>query len=462
MIFFPNGEKKMNNRRTFIKQAAAVFVLAPAVKLFGAEAPSKRINVAIIGCGTMGGGNMHAFMRDPRCRVTVVCDPVTELKDYGYGARSRGWGGRLAFKRQVDAFYKDNACRAVADWREVVADPTVDAVVVTTPDHWHALIAIAAMKNGKHVYCQKPMSLGVSEGIAMTRTAKEKGVVFQIGSQQRSSSEFRVAAEFIQNGYLGKCMECDIGLPGGRGPYWGYAPDKTAKRFPAYFGDEAMWNMWQGPAQHWDNNTFYPIIHQPMCWRSNSRTGGGMITDWGAHHIDILHWALGCDRSGPVAVENMKHEGFLKGEFLDWAGEYSFDLVYANGFRAHVSNRFRNGLTFHGEKGDLFVTRGRLDRPDFLRKWNEKKDLKPNEIHLHKSRGSHESDFLDGIFDRKWHTATDCEIGHRSISACHIANICERLGISGAKWDPAAERFVGNDAANAMLEVKHHNGWKLG
>ena len=426
--------------------------------------PSERVNLAVIGCGTMGRGNMEAFLRDPRVQVVAVCDPVSELKDYGYSPRGRGWGGRIAFKRMVDAHYKNNACRAVTDFREIANDPGIDAVCVTTPDHWHALVALACMKKGKHVYCQKPMTLGVSEGIEMTRVAKETGVTFQVGSQQRNASEFRVAAEWVRNGYLGDCMECEVGLPGGRGPYWGYSGDRTPRKAPEYFAPDGMWNLWQGPAAHHDGNKFIPIIHNPMCWRSNSRTGGGMITDWGAHHIDILHWALGVERGGPVAIENFKSDGFGKDALLDWAGDYSFDLVYANGFRAYVSNRFSNGLKFKGSKGNVFVTRGRLDRPEFLKKWNEKRDLGPNEVHLYKSEGghNHESDFIDGIYGNR-PVATDCEIGHRSISACHIANICERLGLSRLEWDPSAECFKGAnaDSANALLEVKHHNGWTL-
>ena len=426
--------------------------------------PSERVTLAIIGCGTMGRGNMEAFLQDPRVQVVAVCDPVTELKDYGYSPQHRGWGGRIAFKRIVDAHYKNNSCRACVDYREIADDPTIDAVVVTTPDHWHALNAIACMKKGKHVYCQKPMSLGVSEGQEMVRIAKKMGVTFQVGSQQRSASEFRVAAEWIRNGYLGACTSCEVGLPGGRGPYWGYPADRTPRKAPDYFGSERMWNLWQGPAEHHAGNVFIPAIHGPMCWRSNSRTGGGMITDWGAHHIDILHWALGVERGGPVGVENFKSDGFGTDPLLDWAGFYSFDLVYANGFRAHVSNHYANGLRFKGEKGEVFVCRGRLDRPEFLKKWNEKKDLGPNEQRLYRpSNGhNHESDFIDGIYENR-PIATDCEIGHRSISACHIANICERLGLSALAWNPDLERFTGAnaEAANTLLEVKHSNGWKL-
>ena len=455
------------SRRAFLGGSLALGALGGCATGYGTPRrpqASDRVTVAIIGCGTMGRGNMEALLADPRVQVVAVCDPVTELKEYGYGKDSRGWGGRLAFKRMVDAHYKTSGCRAVADFREIADDPTIDAVVVTTPDHWHALIALACMKRGKHVYCQKPMSLGVSEGIEMTRVAKATGVTFQVGSQQRSSSEFRVAAEWIRNGYLGTCMECEIGLPGGRGPYWGYPADRTPRTAPDYFAPKGMWDLWQGPAAHHDGNVFIPVVHGPMCWRSNSRTGGGMITDWGAHHIDILQWALGVERSGPVAVENFKSDGFGADPLLDWAGEYSFDLVYANGFRAHVSNRFANGLRFKGEKGEVFVCRGRLDRPDFLKKWNEKRDLGANEVRLYRPENghSHESDWIDGIYANR-PIATDCEIGHRSISACHVANICERLGLSQLRWNPDAERFVGAnaEAANALLEVKHHNGWSI-
>ncbi len=458
------------SRREFLGGVGAFpFVFGGCASLFDAATarrplPSERVTLAIIGCGTMGRGNMEAFLQDPRVQVVAVCDPVTELKDYGYSPQHRGWGGRIAFKRIVDAHYKNNSCRACVDYREIADDPTIDAVVVTTPDHWHALIAIACMKKGKHVYCQKPMSLGVSEGQEMVRVAKKMGVTFQVGSQQRSASEFRVAAEWIRNGYLGACTSCEVGLPGGRGPYWGYPADRTPRKAPDYFGSERMWNLWQGPAEHHAGNVFIPAIHGPMCWRSNSRTGGGMITDWGAHHIDILHWALGVERGGPVGVENFKSDGFGTDPLLDWAGSYSFDLVYANGFRAHVSNRYANGLRFKGEKGEVFVCRGRLDRPEFLKKWNEKKDLGPNEQRLYRpSNGhNHESDFIDGIYENR-PIATDCEIGHRSISACHIANICERLGLSALAWNPDLERFTGAnaEAANTLLEVKHSNGWKL-
>ncbi len=421
--------------------------------------PSERINVALIGCGIMGVINIGVFMQDSRVQVTAVCDPIMEAPKYSYDAKMIG--GAKSEAQRVDGFYKAKGCRIVRDFREIVNDPTIDAVVVATPDHWHAIIAIAAMKAGKHVYCQKPMSLGVDEGQEMVRAAKASGVTFQVGSQQRSASEFRVAAEWIRNGYLGECKECWIGLPAFNGNVWGHTYDRRRLPAPEYF-DPGMWDLWQGPARHWDGNVFIPGIHEPMCWRWNSRTGGGNITDWGAHHFDILHWAIDKERTGPVAIENVK-TNVTDDEVFDWADKYSFDMVYDNGFVAHVSSSNPNGLRFKGAKEEMFVTRGKLKRPDSLKKWNEKRDLGPNEVHLYKSANghSHESDFIDGIYENR-PISTDCEIGHRSITPAHLANICERLRISGLKWDPVKEQVVGNDAADRMLHVEHHNGWTLG
>ncbi len=136
--------------------------------------------------------------------------------------------------------------------------------------------------------------------------------------------------------------------------------------------------------------------------------------------------------------------------------------MYANGFRAHVSNRYANGVKFKGEKGDVFVTRGRLNRPEFLKKWNEKKDLSGRDVHLYRPRGgvSHEMDFIDAVYSGG-RTACPCSVGHRSITIAHVANICERLGLSSLKWDPVAERFPDNVEANKLAVVSHDNGWVL-
>lgn len=459
-------------RRTFLKTSAAA---APV--LFGAgcrtgrgtgwclragRRPSalSRVNLAVIGCGTMGVGNMRMFLQDPRVQVTTVCDPVLQAPYYGY--KSELTLGRGPAKARVDAFYQTKDCRATADFREVIDDPAIDAVLIATPDHWHAFQSIAAMKAGKHVYCQKPLTLGISEGREMVRVAKASGVTFQVGSQQRSASEFRVAAQWVLNGYLGSCMTCDIGLPGGNKGFWKHRTDRTPQAAPSYFDPPGMWDMWQGPAAHWEDNAFIPGIHDPMMWRCNSRTGGGQIADWGAHHFDILQWALGMDAGGPVAIENMTSDRDRSDRIFDWPANYSFDVVYANGFRARVSNAFRNGLAFHGEKGDLFVARSVLNRPDFLRKWNERRDLKGSDKRLYRPHNgcSHEMDFINAVYSGG-RTACPCETGHRSITIAHVANICLRLGLTSLKWDPVTERFPDNPDANRLAEVPYSNGWTL-
>lgn len=458
-------------RRSFLKTSAvaAPFLLGGGCRmgcgtggLTACRRPSalSRVNLAVIGCGTMGVGNMSVFLQDPRVQVTTVCDPVLRAPFYGYQAELTL--GRGPAKEQVDAFYKTKDCRAVADFREVIADPSVDAVLIATPDHWHAYQSIAAMKAGKHVYCQKPMSLGISEGQEMVRVAKASGVTFQVGSQQRSASEFRVAAQWVASGYLGDCRRCDIGLPGKNKGLWRHRTDRTPQRAPDYFTPSGMWDLWQGPAAHWENDAYIPGIHDPMMWRFNSRTGGGQITDWGAHHFDILQWALGMDKSGPVAIENMQSDLDRSDRVFDWPANFSFEIVYANGFRARVSNRFRNGLRFCGEKGDLFVTRRVLERPDFLKKWNERRDLKRSDVHLYRPYNgcSHEMDFINAVYTGG-RTACPCETGHRSITIAHMANICLRLGVSSLKWDPAAECFPDNPQANRLAHVPYANGWSL-
>ena len=465
----------MNTRREFLGFGAA----AAGLGLFNIGCtstsprrprPSDRINVAVIGCGTMALSNMNAIMQDKRVQVTCVCDPVKDALSYGYDAdwKAKWRGGRVPFMEKVDKFYNGKVCRAVADWREVVADPTIDAVMIETTDHWHAIIAIAAMKAGKHVFCQKPLTMSIAEGRRMCEVAEKTGVVFQTGSQQRSSSEFRVAAELVANGYLGDCKTCKIGLSYAHNDSHrnGFPRDaRRLKELPDHWKlTPEEWDMWQGPAMHWEDNVFIPGIHGPMVWRWSDRTGNGALPDWGAHHIDILQWALGTELGGPVAIENVESDiAETADEVFNWPCRFKFDVVYADGFRATVCDsdtaRF-NGLKFYAPKGDLFVTRGKIELPEHLKNWRED-DLLATEKHLHKSRGSHESDFVDAIFDQSWKPACPCEVGHRSITISHLANSCIKTGVKSVRWD-AAKETSDNAAINARADIKRYNGWKLG
>lgn len=460
------------NRREFLLGAGAM-ALAGCVtnRVCGRRpAPGERVTLAVIGCGTMGLGNMSAFLTDTRVQVVCTCDPVRDSRLYGYAAelKNKYRGGRVPAAEQVDKHYKQKGCRAVADWREVIADPTIDAVLIATPDHWHAIIAAAAMRAGKHVYCQKPLTMSIAEGRMLCRIAEETGVVFQVGSQQRSAREFREAAELVRNGYLGDCMRCTIGLsyPHNDSHRNGLGRDARRMKFNEYSQwqlTEEEWNMWQGPAAHWPQNELIPGIHGPMVWRWSDRTGNGALPDWGAHHLDILQWALGTEYGGPCAIENFTSDiATVADDVFSWPCGFKFDVVYSNGFRATVSDSDACGfcgLKFHSAKGDLFVERGKIIKPAHLATWKES-DLLASEVHLHKSRTSHESDFIDAIFDSTWRVACNCETGHRSITISHLANSCAKTGVSSLKWD-AARETSSVAAINARADIKRYNGWDL-
>lgn len=434
---------------------------------------SDRINVAIIGCGTQAYGNVNQLLQDPRARITVVCDPVHEAKT-GYSYDAKKPGGCVPFKQKVDAWYKDVSCRMVADWRDVIADPTIDAVVICTPDHWHAIISIAAMRAGKHVYCQKPLMLSIEEGIVMTRIAKECGVTFQVGNQGRSNPARRTASEIIRNNVLGKAKSCIVGLPGGSGGKWGHPLDTTPGPIPAYFTKE-MWDLWQGPAAHWKDNAFIPGIHEPMAWRWNKRYGNGMIADFSPHEVDTMHWAMGLERTGPVAISNMVAGEFQENrDIFTWAGSFEYDMEYATGFTAHVVSMrpgVPRGLLYQCEEGTLGLYSSKIEikdkngkdiAKDVLRDWKaayRQEDSKITRLYSPKDGHSHESDFLDGIYEGR-QVCSECEFGHRTTTTALLANICITEGRKGLKWDPVAEKFA-DPTLNRHLSCEYHNGWKL-
>jgi len=484
------------SRRSFLWAGAASsasFFIGGCISNRGprAFAANEKVNVAIIGCGRIAQStNVPGFLQDPRCRVTIACDMVRKARDYFYGARGSNFGaegfakdsksgypadicGSMVIKALVDNTYGNHDCREVFDWREVIDDPTVDAVCIATPDHWHALIAIAAMRAGKHVFCQKPMTLTIAEGQAMVRVAKETGVTFQVGNQGASNPDYRLSEEIVLNGYAGKVKGATICIPAC--DHWiGHGRSAARLPLPPHFSKEA-WDLWQGPALHWENNAYIPSIHDPTCWRFNSRYGGGMIPDFGAHEFDQLNRGLGTQLTGPVAIENMvtDYATAPDRDVFSWPAEFKFDFVFANGVRCHVrkidkENGWPRQTVFHCEKGDVGSYAGKGKVPDCLKNFKES-DLTDKDVKMHRRLAGgdgpkfHESDFLDGVIAGSQDVASTCEMGHRTISMAHIANICARLQLSSLKWDPAAERFVGPyaDEANRFLHAEYHNGWEL-
>jgi predicted dehydrogenase len=437
-------------RREVLQAGLALPLVIPASALGrnGHTAPSNRVVMAIIGTGNQGTSDMRAFLNDDRVQVVAVCDPNKESPGYWNGATA----GYQPAKRIVEAFYSARGeteykgCATYTDFREVLQRKDIDAVEVATPDHWHAYISVAAMKSGKDVYCQKPLSLTVSEGRAMANAAKKFKRIFQTGSQQRSDANFHKAAELVQNGRIGRLIAAKCGLPPGRPDYGKTADRKKPEPVPPGFD----YNMWLGPAPE---KPYAPArCHVNFRWIYDY--SGGQVTDWGGHHPDCAQWGMGTQLTGPVEIVNAKGV-FPSDELWDTATEYHFEAVYRNGVRMVVSSKERGGITFEGTEGWIWVNRGAIDASNKALLTSE---IGPNEIHLYKS-DNHYRNFIDGVVSRK-ECIAPAEVAHRSITICHLGNIAMRLGREKLKWDPDKEKIIGDTEASAMLSRPARGPWK--
>lgn len=328
------------------------------------------------------------------------------------------------------------------DFREVLARPDIDAVVIGTPDHWHSFIAIAAMKAGKPVYCEKPLTLTIDEGKKLVQVWKQTNTIFQTGSQQRSDARFRMACELVRNGRLGKLKTVEAHLP--TGPQGGPFPVLPV---PARLD----WTMWQGQVTPTD----FVTNRSHGNFRYWIEYSGGMMTDWGAHHNDIAQWGMGTDRSGPTMIEAA---GVLPKPYAPncYNTFTNFDVTYTypNGVQLLTSNKGENGVQFNGENGWIFVSRGRIGASDPKLLTDP---LPDNAVRLYVSN-DHHGNFVDGIRTGKM-PICDAEIGHRSVSVCHLGNISLRLGGKQLQWDPVKEEFVGDPEASLMLQRVQREPW---
>jgi predicted dehydrogenase len=348
----------------------------------------------------------------------------------------------------VDAFHKKEAaarfgadCAQYEDFRELIARDDIDAINIGTPDHWHALVAAAAMRAGKDVYCEKPQTLTIAEGKKLVSIWKSSGAVFQTGSQQRSDARFRLACELVRNGRIGKVKTVEARIPASAagGPF-------DVKPVPSDFN----WDFWLGPTQWTD----YILERTHGTFRYWLEYSGGMMTDWGAHHNDIAQWGLGMDRSGPIAVEaiGVRHFGH---RCYNAFQEFKVSYTYPGGITLVTTNEGENGIMFTGESGWIFVSRDRIGASD--QKLLDE-PLPSSATRLYVSDDHHQN-FIDGMRSRK-QPICDCEIGHRSASVCHIGGISMRLAGKHLAWDPVKEQF--NDPeANAMLSRPMRGNWKL-
>ncbi len=416
----------------------------------GAVAPSNRITVGIIGTGNQGTNDLRAFLSDERVQVVAVCDVNRESAGYWNGAVA----GRDPATRIVEEHYAKKSpsggykgCDIYTDFRQLLARKDLDAVEVATPDHWHAIPMIAAAKAGKHIYCQKPLSLTIAEGRAMSNAVKKYKVTFQCGSQQRSDSKFRHACELVRNGRLGKLHTVKVGQPAGHPDYGKTGDHKATEPVPEGFD----YNFWLGPAP----DAPYCPARCHVNFRWNLGYSGGQVTDWGGHHPDIAQWGMGTEHTGPVEIKNAKGKFPSRTELWNTATEYYFECIYQNGVKLIVSDKHKMGVTFEGSEGSVYVTRGAFEtNPQSL--WDS--PIAPNEIHLYESK-HHFRNFIDCIL-AKTETIAPCEVAHRSISIAHLGNIAMLLG-RDLKWDPAKERFVGDAEANKLLSRPYRAPWKL-
>jgi predicted dehydrogenase len=424
------------DRRKFLKRAAGTVAAAAFPHVVsrsvlgraGAAAPSDRITLGFIGCGKQSKHLIRSFLNSPGTQMLAACD-VDKLK----------------LQRAVDMAEKHyserkgrpyKGCKSYGDFRDLLARDDIDAVVIATPDHWHAITVIQSATAGKDIYCEKPLSQTIHEARCMVNAVRRYGRVFQTGSMQRSDWHFRLGCEFVRNGYIGEIEHVTVGVGGP-------AADKPlpAETVPDYLD----WNMWLGPAP-W--RPYHPELSPHISvdvfphWRNHSDFGGGGMTDWGAHHFDIAQWGLGMDETGPVEIipPNGKDVKVLT-------------YKYANGVT--MTRDKANGVLFTGTKGKVEVNRGHL------RTWPEKlKDQKigPDEIHLYESN-NHYVDWLDAVRKRT-KPICDIETGCRSVSVCHLGNIAYKLE-RPLKWDPKREVFIGDKDANRLLKRAKRSPWRL-
>jgi predicted dehydrogenase len=392
--------------------------------------PSKRVALAFIGVGRQGMYLLDRFLREPEVQVVGVCDVDRTRRDNA--------------KRTVDeaqqAGGSGESCASYNDHREVVGRHDIDAVVIATPDHWHAVQAIDACKARKDVYCEKPLTDTVHEARAVLEAARKYGRVFQTGSQQRVEYDgrFRTACEYVRSGRLGKLLAIYAGFPGGPSR-WCDLPEEPME-------PGLDWDRWLGPAPLRPyNSALSPRgVHDfNPGWRLYREYAGGGVTDWGSHHLDIAQWALDADRGGPTDVIPPE----------DPRAERGVRLVYPNG--VEVIHAGPPGITFVGASGSIFVDRAHLtSNPETLLQ----EPLAEKDQHL-PQRQSLIRDWLDCLKSRR-RPLCDVEVGARSATVCHLANLAywnrRRL-----RWDPQAWKIVGEEGAAALLDRERREPYKL-
>lgn len=429
------------NRRDFLKQSAtalAGFIIVPRYVLGGNRpdgskyiAPSDMVNLGFIGCGKQGRILSNFFLSTNEIRIGALSEVYKDKTEQMLNTiKSNQEKYKLTGNLDDIGIYPD--------FRDLLSRKDIDAVVIATPDHWHAAMAVRAAEAGKDIYCEKPLSLTVKEGRAMVNATRKYDRIFQTGSMQRSWAEFRQAVELVRNGYIGeiKSIKVNIGGP----PVAYNLPEEP---IPAGLD----WNKWLGPNEF---KHFNPELAPPITkdvypnWRLYKEFGGGMITDWGAHMFDIAQWALDMDNSGPVEV------------FAPDANHPFLTYKYENGVvMTHEKWEWKNAVLFTGTEGEIRVTRGKIETTPASLKTQIIGD---HQKHVYKSE-NHYKDFLNSMRTRV-KPICDVETGHRTATVGNIGNIAYQLN-RPLKWNPKKEKFKNDDEANALLGRPMLNEWGI-
>ena len=420
------------SRRRFLKTSlgtAGAFWGAPQILRAetlgtgGRAAANSRIGMGFIGMGLISDGHVRSFPGIPNVQPVAVCD-VREAHRNKAAQTLAGMGHKDIF--------------STGKFEELLARTDIDAVCVTTPDHWHAAIALAAMKAGKDVYVEKPMTLTIEEGKALVAAEKELGRILQVGSQQRSSVHFRIAANLVRNGLIGDIKEiyCQLGeFP---------QPPEKEKIVPVPAGFD--YDRWLGPTPFFEHSENRVKGNYGGGWRCYWEYGSRKFGDWGAHHFDIVQWALDRDNTGPVEFIPKGFEG------AEWD-----HYRYADGITVWRDRKPNNGhmIRFIGSKGEVLVSRGKIETSP---KELVRHKFGPNDVQVYESM-DHRKNFIESIVSRK-PTICPASVGHRTGTICQLSGIAHLIA-RPVKWDPVAEQVVGDDEAKAMQDRPRRKGYEM-
>lgn len=412
------------SRRQFVRTSAAVVAVPSLIPahVLGANAPSNQITVGFIGTGDHGTHwNLARYLQLPVARVVAVCDVD---------------GPRMAHAKQlVDERYQNQDCTTTKDFQDILARPDIDAVMISTPDHWHTLISVLAVRAGKDVQCEKP-TLTIDEGKIEIREVRRYKRVFQTSTEDRSVPVYHRMAELVRNGRIGKLQKIEVILP--------KQPTFPGNPTPQPQPPELDYEMWLGPARYAPYTKDRVFFNFRWLWDYS----GGIITDWGAHLFDTAQWGNNTERSGPTEIEGTGT--FWEGGLFNTVKDYDVTYRYANGVvmtckPGNPSIKFIGTEGWVGNRG----WRGALEAssPAILHS-----KIGPNDIHLYTNPAGEHADFLKCVKSRQ-DPYLPVDIGHRVSTVCHLANIALRLGRK-LHWDPVQEVFLNDDAANEMRQVR--------